>query len=552
MLHKSTTSCVISATDSHSEADSRVVLKFMKDKDQFDREKSARIGLPTNCVIPIILSFDGDTDETFVEAVSKHDVLSSEYRYLLVLPLSDKSMFDMIAHDNLCGDFNWIRVVFIEICQCLEQLHTRGRIHGDIKPLNIMRGHDGRMILIDLDASVSVSEKCLMKLSTAYLPPELFDQQEIGRLMDEPIVLATVSFDMWALGVVLYELCTGSKLWKSNNHDNIDDINDAKCLFQWTLEVKEEKLRKITNIYARNLVSQLLSKDITKRLSISHALAHPFISGKEPRRMVGDTAKRDLFLSYRVSSDSILVEKIYMGLTKKGYSVFWDKLCLKDGQNWIEGFADELLDCSVFVPILSESALKSRFQDLKEDTEDVDNVLLEHRMALEYRRRNFLKAIFPIAVGKLVNGYYSDYYASGCGPRCPNLIVKSVEAKFYGHIERQGLGSPFIPNLTVLAIYQGITVNHGAKIEGPENQFEALVDSVIDRICTLVETTKADLSSSQLNVSTSVSDRVSSLGAELAKAQERVGYLERQLQQERKEKEELLARMHPFGNSEYV
>jgi len=548
MLHKSATSCVISASDSNSEADSRVALKFMKDRDQFDREQSARMGLPTNCVIPIIQSFDGDSDMAFVEAVSKQDVLSSEYRYLLVLPLSDKSLFDMIAHDSLCGDLNWIRVVFIEICRCVEQLHIHRRIHGDIKPLNIMRGHDGRMILIDLDASVSVSEKYLMKLSTAYLPPEMFERQDIRRSID---LLATVSLDMWALGVVLYELCTGSKLWKSNNQDNIDNINDVESLFQWTLELKEEKLKEITNIYARNLVSQLLAKDKKNRLSISHTLAHPFITGKEPRRMVGDSARRDLFLSYRVSSDAILVEKIYKRLTTKGFSVFWDKVCLQDGQNWAEGFADELLDCSVFVPILSESALKSSFQDLKEDSK-VDNVLLEHRMALEFRRRNLLKAIFPIAVGKLVNGHYLDYYVSCCGPRCPELTVKSVEAKFCGHIERQGLGSPFIPNMTVLAIYEGITVNHGAKIEGPECEFEALVDGVVNRICTLVEATKVGLGSSQLNVSTLVSGRGSSLGAELAKAQERVGYLERQLEQERKEKQDLHSRVRAFENSQLV
>jgi hypothetical protein len=291
----------------------------------------------------------------------------------------------------------------------------------------------------------------------------------------------------------------------------------------------------------------LLSKDKEKRLSISHTLAHPFITGKEPRRMVGDSARRDLFLSYRVNSDKKLVREIYNRLTSKGFSVFWDEVCLQDGQNWTEGFADELLDCSVFVPVLSESALKSRFQDLKEDTKDIDNVLLEHRLALEYRRRNLLKAIFPIAVGKLVNGHYSDYYASGCGPHCPELTVKSVEAKFCGHIERQGLGSPFIPNMTVLAIYEGIAVNQGAKIEGPEYEFEALVDRVVDRLCSLVETTQADL-----NISTSVSDRVSSLGAELAKAQERVGCLERQLQEERNEKQDLLARVRAFENSQHV
>ena len=50
-------------------------------------------------------------------------------------------------------------------------MHRNGVMHGDVKPLNIMRC-DGRMKLIDLDASASLLNGYSGgKSSSAYVPP---------------------------------------------------------------------------------------------------------------------------------------------------------------------------------------------------------------------------------------------------------------------------------------------------------------------------------------------------------------------------------------------
>ena len=51
---------------------------------------------------------------------------------------------------------------------------------------------------------------------------------------------------------------------------------------------------------AKNLISQLLNQDPCKRISMDQVLNHPFITGKSPARMTGDTAEFDVFISYRV------------------------------------------------------------------------------------------------------------------------------------------------------------------------------------------------------------------------------------------------------------
>lgn len=82
-----------------------------------------------------------------------------------------------------------------------------------------------------------------------------------------------------------------------------------------------------------------------------------------------------IFLSYRVHSDQPLVEALYTRLRAHGLRVWWDRECLKPGQEWEEGFATGLFSAAIFVPVLSKAALAD-FASLEADSK-CDNVLLE-------------------------------------------------------------------------------------------------------------------------------------------------------------------------------
>jgi len=76
----------------------------------------------------------------------------------------------------------------------------------------------------------------------------------------------------------LYYLCTGETLFLNNDSDNTDN-NGLLQLFEWTDATKNDKLSKISDELARNLVSRLLSKDPAKRPLTSTGLhiVHVFI-----------------------------------------------------------------------------------------------------------------------------------------------------------------------------------------------------------------------------------------------------------------------------------
>ena len=107
----------------------------------------------------------------------------------------------------------------------------------------------------------------------------------------------------------------------------------------------------------------------------------------------------DVFLSYRVASDALLVERLYMLLTKeKELNVWLDKKCLTWGQPWEQGFVDGLRSSLIVVPVLSRPALQA-FSTLDEGS-GCDNFLLEHALALELKERGVVWGITPLLVGE--------------------------------------------------------------------------------------------------------------------------------------------------------
>ena len=87
------------------------------------------------------------------------------------------------------------------VCQALTVLHDRGLVHRDVKPENVMIGNDGRVVLIDFDASRRVSEapKDTVILGTVgYASPE-----QLG------ITQSDARTDIYATGVMLNVMLTG-------------------------------------------------------------------------------------------------------------------------------------------------------------------------------------------------------------------------------------------------------------------------------------------------------------------------------------------------------
>jgi eukaryotic-like serine/threonine-protein kinase len=91
-----------------------------------------------------------------------------------------------------------------DLCRAVSAVHLAGILHGDIKAHNVMRQEGGRIVLMDFGAGhVFIDERSRAPRNVigtpSYLAPEVLEGKP-----------PTTSSDIYALGVLLYHLATGS------------------------------------------------------------------------------------------------------------------------------------------------------------------------------------------------------------------------------------------------------------------------------------------------------------------------------------------------------
>ena len=103
------------------------------------------------------------------------------------------------------------------LCRALSAVHSVGIIHRDIKAQNVMRESGGRIVLMDFGAGEYVDRsrgKVRPAGTPLYLAPELFDG---GR--------ASVASDIYALGVLLFFLVTGTFPYVAASTDDLPEAH---------------------------------------------------------------------------------------------------------------------------------------------------------------------------------------------------------------------------------------------------------------------------------------------------------------------------------------
>jgi hypothetical protein len=99
----------------------------------------------------------------------------------------------------------------VQTCRALDYAHRRGVIHRDVKPANIVVTRDGIVKVVDFGiarlAATTKTQTGTLLGTLAYMAPEQLRGQN-----------ADARCDIWAMGVVLYELIAYQRPFSGENH----------------------------------------------------------------------------------------------------------------------------------------------------------------------------------------------------------------------------------------------------------------------------------------------------------------------------------------------
>ena len=111
---------------------------------------------------------------------------------------------DLAASLRRFGRFSEDRAIEIarQICIGLAAAHERGVLHRDLKPANIMLDGQGRVRIMDFSLATAEAVTDVRAGTPAYMAPEQLQGREV-----------TIRSDIFALGLVLYELFTGKRVF---------------------------------------------------------------------------------------------------------------------------------------------------------------------------------------------------------------------------------------------------------------------------------------------------------------------------------------------------
>jgi len=157
-----------------------------------------------------------------------------------------------------------------QVASALEHMHTLDLAHRDVKPGNILFDNEGganapdmRIKLCDFGFATKMGGRMLRKLvgTPSYVAPELTGAGAEGGYRGRPV-------DMWALGVVVFEILHGKPTFYGANLEQLETRIRA---------VSHAPFDAFVSAGARALVSALLKADPAKRLSAKKTLEHGWL-----------------------------------------------------------------------------------------------------------------------------------------------------------------------------------------------------------------------------------------------------------------------------------
>jgi serine/threonine-protein kinase ULK4 len=187
---------------------------------------------------------------------------TSNHIWLIVEFCTGGDLMEMKMMDKAFPEYA-LKVFGRDIACGLQYLHSKGYVHCDLRPANLLVSGGGIVKIGDFASAQKTKEikplgqRLAVRQVSCYLSPELFEEGGVF----------SYASDFWAIGCTLYELYTGAAPWIPT---------PGQTLHACLLETELPALPPTVTAPFFDLLHQLLAKDPLERLDWDQLAGHPF------------------------------------------------------------------------------------------------------------------------------------------------------------------------------------------------------------------------------------------------------------------------------------
>ncbi|KAA3613200.1 MAG: serine/threonine protein kinase [Calditrichaeota bacterium] len=194
--------------------------------------------------------------------VAIYDFLYMNRAYYLVMEYVDGEDLRALIDCSAPMSTSLAAMIILELAHGLEYTHNQSIIHRDIKPSNVLISKEGNVKLIDFgvakdDTNVRLTMTGLIVGTPSYMSPEQAHGDPLGP-----------QSDLYALGILLYEMLTGIKpFYGQNNTEILAKVVRSKY-------TPPHRINPEISLRLRRVIKKLLKKDMRSRYKNAAALIH--------------------------------------------------------------------------------------------------------------------------------------------------------------------------------------------------------------------------------------------------------------------------------------
>src|SRR5262245_15234970 len=170
-----------------------------------------------------------------------------------------------------------------QLCAGLAAAHERGVLHRDLKPANVMLDGEGHVRITDFGLAVAAGDANAVRAGTPqYMAPEQLAGQQ-----------ATIKSDIYALGLVLFEIFTGKRAYDAKTLHDLMQLHESG-----TITTPSSVVRDLDPVVER-VILRCLERDPGRRpgSALAVAAALPGANPLADALAAGETPSPELLIA---------------------------------------------------------------------------------------------------------------------------------------------------------------------------------------------------------------------------------------------------------------